>query len=250
MITLANGAALYHLGEGQLPEALDALDRAMDVLRAVGGARDFAGRWALLRTVADAGGTRARDECRALGLDTAMSRATLRVADAVAAAREGGDAADAASIFAAADSALGRMESGFTRSLARLLAAPCAYHDGWGEPVVWVREALSDFEDLGLPNFAGQCRAALRAMGEPVPRRPRSEAPRVTGVLAAQGVTPREAEVLAQIAAGRSNREIAGALHLSVRTVEKHVERLLMKTGHSRSELAWFAEGAGVQPAV
>jgi DNA-binding NarL/FixJ family response regulator len=108
---------------------------------------------------------------------------------------------------------------------------------------------LANFEDLGLPNFAGQCRAALRAMGEPVPRRPRSEAPRVTGLLAARGVTPREAEVLAQVAAGRSNREIADALHLSVRTVEKHVERLLMKSGHSRSELASFAAGAGVQPA-
>ncbi len=72
----------------------------------------------------------------------------------------------------------------------------------------------------------------------------------MTGLLAARGVTPREAEVLAQIAAGRSNREIAGALHLSVRTVEKHAERLLMKTGHSRSELPRFAEGAGVEPAV
>src|SRR5262249_4844347 len=49
MITLANGVALYHLGEGQLPEALDAMDRAMDVLWAVGGAHDFPGRWALLR---------------------------------------------------------------------------------------------------------------------------------------------------------------------------------------------------------
>jgi DNA-binding NarL/FixJ family response regulator len=87
-------------------------------------------------------------------------------------------------------------------------------------------------------------------MGEPVPRRPRGEAPRVTGLLAARGVTPREAEVLAQIAAGRSNREIAGALHLSVRTVEKHVERLLMKTGHRRSELTRFAEDVGVPPAV
>ena len=247
MITLANGLALYHLGEGQLPEALDAMDRAMDVLRAVGGAHDFPGRWALLRTVTDAGGAQARDECRRLSFDTAMSRATLTAADAVAVGREGGDAA---SIFAAADRALSRIESGFTRSLARLLAAPCAYRDGWGEPAVWLREALSNFEQLGLPNFAGQCRAALRAMGAPVPRRPRSEAPRVTGLLAARGVTPREAEVLAQIAAGRSNREIAGALHLSVRTVEKHVERLLMKTGHSRSELARFAEGAGVKPAV
>jgi len=176
-----------------------------------------------------------------------MSRATLRAADAVAAGREGGDAT---SIFGEADRAMARIESGFTRSLARLLAAPCAYRDGWGEPVVWMREALANFEDLGLPNFAGQCRASLRAMGEAVPRRPRSEAPRVTGLLAARGVTPREAEVLAQIAAGRSNREIAGELQLSVRTVEKHVERLLAKTGHSRSELASFAEGAGVQPGV
>lgn len=247
MITLANGVALYHLGEGRLPEALEAMDRAMEVLRAAGGAHDFPGRWALLRTVIDPDGTRARDECRRLSFDTAMSRATLRVADAVAAGRQG---ADAASIFAAADRALGHIESGFTRSLARLLAAPCAYRDGWGEPAVWLRGALSNFDDLSLPNFAGQCRAALRAMGEAVPRRPRSEAPRVTGLLAARGVTPREAEVLAQIAAGRSNREIAGALHLSVRTVEKHVERLLMKTGHSRSELARFAEGAGVQPAI
>jgi DNA-binding CsgD family transcriptional regulator len=247
MITLANGVALYHLGEGRVPEALDAMDRAMDVLRAAGGARDFPGRWALLRTVTDAGGEQARDECRRLSFDTAMSRVTLRAADAVAAGREGGDAA---SIFAGADRALGRIESGFTRSLARLLAAPCAYRDGWGEPVVWAREAMSNFDELGLPNFAGQCRAALRDMGEAVPRRSGSEARRVTGLLAADGVTPREAEVLAQVAAGRSNREIAEALYLSVRTVEKHVERLLTKTGHSRPELAAFAERAGVQPGV
>jgi DNA-binding CsgD family transcriptional regulator len=246
MITLANGVALYHLGEGRLPEALDAMDGAMDVLRAVGGGRDFPGRWALLRTATDAGGAQARDECRLLSVDTAMSRATLGVADAVAAGREGGDAA---SIFAAADQALGRFEGGFLRGLARLLAAPCAHRDGWGEPAVWVRESLSDFEDLGLRNFAGQCRAALRAMGEAVPRQPRGEAPRVTGLLAARGITPREAEVLAQAAAGRSNREIAGALRLSVRTVEKHMERLLMKTGHSRSELARFADGGGAGPA-
>jgi DNA-binding CsgD family transcriptional regulator len=247
MIMLANGTALYHLGEGQLPEAVDAMDRAMDVLRAAGGAHDWTGRWALLRTVTDSGGAQARDECRQLRFDTAMSRATLRAADAVAAGREGGDAE---SIFAAANRDLGRIESGFTRSLALLLAAPCAYRDGWGEPAVWLREALSNFEDLGLPNFAGQCRAALRATGEAVPRRPRREAPKVTGLLAAKGVTSREAEVLAQIAGGRSNREIAEALYLSVRTVEKHVERLLMKTGHSRSELTRFAEDAGVRAAV
>src|SRR5260370_40392020 len=83
-----------------------------------------------------------------------------------------------------------------------------------------------------------------RAGATPAPERGAAS----TGLLAARGVTPREAEVLAQVAAGRSNREIAGALHLSVRTVEKHVERLLIKTGHSRSELACFAAGPAAHP--
>jgi DNA-binding CsgD family transcriptional regulator/tetratricopeptide (TPR) repeat protein len=246
MCTLANGLALYYLGEGQVPEALDALDRAMEVLRAAGGgAHEFPGRWALLRTVADEGGAEARDECRLLDYDTAMSRATLWAADAVAAGREG---EDAESTFASADRALGRFEDGFLRSLARLLVAPCAYIDGWGDPAVWLRAALANFEELELLNFAGQCRVALRAMGEPVPRRARSKEPRISSLLAARGVTPREAEVLALVATGRSNREIAEVLHLSIRTVEKHIERLLMKTGHNRSELARLAESTGVQP--
>jgi DNA-binding CsgD family transcriptional regulator len=248
MITLGNGVAMYHLGEGQVPEAIDALDRAMEVLRAAGGgAHPFPGRWALLRTVADEAGAEARDECRLLEFDTEMSRATLGAADAVVAGREG---RDAESTFASADSVLARFEAGFLRSVARLLVAPCAHNDGWGEPATWLREALANFEDLDLPNFAGQCRVALRAMGEPVPRRPRSEAPRVSNLLAARGVTPREAEVLAQIGAGRSNREIAEILHLSIRTVEKHVERILMKTGNSRSEVARLAESVGTQPTV
>jgi DNA-binding CsgD family transcriptional regulator/tetratricopeptide (TPR) repeat protein len=248
MVTLGNGAALFHLGAGQVLEALDVLDHAMEVLRAAGGgAHEFPGRWALLRTVVDDGGAAARDECRSLDFDTAMGRATLWAADAVAAGREGGDAE---SIFDSADQALGRFEGGFLRSLARLLVAPCANADAWGDPAAWLREALVNFEDLDLSNFAGRCRAALRAMGEPVPRRARGEAPRVSGLLAAQGVTAREAEVLAQVAAGRNNRQIAEILHLSVRTVEKHVERLIMKTGHGRAELARLAEGAGVQPDV
>jgi DNA-binding CsgD family transcriptional regulator/tetratricopeptide (TPR) repeat protein len=248
MVMLGNGVAVYHLGQGDVPEAIGALDRAMEVLRAAaGGAHPFPGRRALLRTVADQAGPEARDECRRLVFDTEMSRATLWAADAVAAGREGGDAD---STFAAADRALGRFQAGFLRSLARLLVAPCAYADGWGEPAVWLREALANFEDLDLPNFAGQCRLALRAMGEPVPRRPRSEAASVASVLAGRGVTPREAEVLTQVAAGRTNREIAEMLHLSIRTVEKHVERLLMKTGHNRSELAGLAEIVGAQPTL
>ncbi|GAA1600846.1 hypothetical protein GCM10009789_63810 [Kribbella sancticallisti] len=52
-------------------------------------------------------------------------------------------------------------------------------------------------------------------------------------------VSAREAEVLAAIAAHRSNAQIAAAFHISVRTVESHVSSLLRKYGAAdRRELA------------
>jgi DNA-binding NarL/FixJ family response regulator len=44
-------------------------------------------------------------------------------------------------------------------------------------------------------------------------------------------VSRREAEVLALVAAGRSNQEIAAVLVLSVRTVERHLARAYDKLG-------------------
>ena len=44
-------------------------------------------------------------------------------------------------------------------------------------------------------------------------------------------LTAREREVLRLIAAGHTNREIAGALTLSVRTVERHINNLYAKIG-------------------
>ena len=44
-------------------------------------------------------------------------------------------------------------------------------------------------------------------------------------------LTPREAEVLRLIAAGKSNREIARALYVSEATVKTHVNRIFAKTG-------------------
>lgn len=48
------------------------------------------------------------------------------------------------------------------------------------------------------------------------------------------GVTRRETDVLVLVVEGCGNREIAARLFLSPRTVEKHVERLLAKTGTNR----------------
>ena len=58
------------------------------------------------------------------------------------------------------------------------------------------------------------------------------------------GLTKREHEVVAQIAQGKSNREIAEILFIAEKTVEMHVSNSLGKLGfHSRSQLAvWAAE--------
>jgi DNA-binding CsgD family transcriptional regulator len=69
-------------------------------------------------------------------------------------------------------------------------------------------------------------------------------------VLMGRGLTRREAEVLFETVAGRSNRAIADALRVQERTVEKHLERCYRKLAvHSRKEaaaLVWsLAEPAG-----
>lgn len=55
-------------------------------------------------------------------------------------------------------------------------------------------------------------------------------------------LSPREKEVLAKILKDKSNKEIAGELHISVRTVETHKQNLIAKTGaNSIAGLVVFA---------
>ncbi len=57
-----------------------------------------------------------------------------------------------------------------------------------------------------------------------------------------EGLTPREAEVLAHIAAGESNAEIAAALFVSEATVKTHVNHIFGKTGlRDRAQLVGYA---------
>ncbi|MQM26007.1 response regulator transcription factor [Glycomyces albidus] len=57
----------------------------------------------------------------------------------------------------------------------------------------------------------------------------------------------REAEVAAEVGRGRSNAEIAAALHLSVPTVKTHVSAALAKLGlNNRVQLALLVNDAGV----
>jgi DNA-binding NarL/FixJ family response regulator len=60
-------------------------------------------------------------------------------------------------------------------------------------------------------------------------------APGATQPAATAGLTPRELEVLRLIAAGQSNKQIAAELHLSIRTVERHITNLYTKI-HARGK--------------
>ncbi len=61
------------------------------------------------------------------------------------------------------------------------------------------------------------------------------------------GLTEREREVAALIAQGKSNREIADTLVVTVRTVEAHITRILSKLGfRSRTEIAAWAVTRGL----
>lgn len=61
------------------------------------------------------------------------------------------------------------------------------------------------------------------------------------------GLTAREQEVLAYLANGASNQEIADALSISPKTVARHRENLMRKLNlHSRSELVKYAIRKGI----
>ncbi|MBI1747741.1 MAG: helix-turn-helix transcriptional regulator [Acidobacteria bacterium] len=64
----------------------------------------------------------------------------------------------------------------------------------------------------------------------------------ITGRPPASCLSKREREVVCLLAQGKSNKEAAGALGISVRTVETHRAKIMFKLGlHSISELVLFA---------
>jgi len=66
------------------------------------------------------------------------------------------------------------------------------------------------------------------------------------GAMDSTDLTPREGEVLRLIARGRSNRDIAVALGISVKTVEFHKARCVAKLGlPSRADIVRYAIGEG-----
>ncbi|WP_447003255.1 AAA family ATPase [Saccharothrix isguenensis] len=125
------------------------------------------------------------------------------------------------------------------------LVAEAAVADGWGEPVSWLRTAEEYFHQAGQPAVASACRGLLRQVGATVPQR-RTGSDQVPRALRALGVTVREFEVFRLLAGRLGNKAIATRLHISPRTVEKHVASLITKTAQpDRESLSAFAASLG-----
>jgi DNA-binding NarL/FixJ family response regulator len=71
--------------------------------------------------------------------------------------------------------------------------------------------------------------------------------PPPSGAALPDGLTSREGDVLRLIAAGLSNREIAGRLYVSEATVKSHINRLFAKTGvRDRAQAVQYAYRHGL----
>ena len=88
-----------------------------------------------------------------------------------------------------------------------------------------LEEALATFERLGAAPWAEKARSGLARIGGRAPG---------TGAL-----TPTEQRVAVLVAEGRTNKEVAAALFVTVKTVEANLSRVYAKLGlRSRAELA------------
>jgi len=101
-------------------------------------------------------------------------------------------------------------------------------------------DALGDGDTAGIERAAARATYLALGAGPDLSRLDRAGRHR-------HGLTPREIEVLRLVAAGRSNKDVAASLGISVRTVERHLSNIFGKIGvASRAAATAFAYEHGL----
>lgn len=138
--------------------------------------------------------------------------------------------------------AQGRADDARTEFARRRMPYETALASWWSDSPDVLAEAVATADALGAVPLAGRLRERMRASGMAVPGRRRT-----TTLANPAGLTTRQMDVLALVAEGLTNADIADTLYLSPRTVEHHVAAILTKLeATSRSEAATIAAGQGL----
>jgi DNA-binding CsgD family transcriptional regulator/tetratricopeptide (TPR) repeat protein len=230
--------AACYLAEARFESGDDPAGCRDEVLDAVGGPelepveRGFKSHWYELLTRMDlaAGDLEAADDWARRALEAAeglgiagRSAEALRARTAVELAR-GETKPAAASVLEAAELAAAGglpIEEARCRTLAGRALAP----DDRDAAVAQLDAAVAVLDRLGAARYRDEAQRELRALGK------RTTRPKRAGAVG-EGVTAlsqREREVASLVADGRTNKEIAGELYLSEKTVESHLSRIFGK---------------------
>jgi len=247
MSVAINNLALLELDDGDLDRAQRLFERALVIKREFGEQRSIAiglanladvlirtGQWDAAETVLTEGaglavgnpqliGTIACNQGALAAHRQDWSLATERFEAAIAASQAGGHPHDVIEAMIG----LGRV------------------HDQTGDhpaAVARLRAAQALAADIGNPQLHAAAAAALAEITGPAAGGSARPLPAATGSGRVANLTSRQAEVLALLAAGLSNKQIAAELYLSTATVERHLATIYRNLGlGGRVEAARFA---------
>jgi DNA-binding CsgD family transcriptional regulator len=227
----------------------------------------WAARFAMFGVVAEVERTldqRARREPVDLPATSSRLQQRIGAARSLASAVPGGPQRDTAAHLAHAAASLTRLDVSDAGAWAEAVTSWRALGDRWATAMALVREAEAAVGAGAADRAASSLREAheiasqlgavlLLAEIESVSSRTRISIEAPTRIAldesAAErlGLTPREAEVLALVAAGRTNRQIGDELYVSDKTASVHVSNILRKLGvNSRVDAAAVAQRLGL----
>jgi len=192
----------------------------------------------------DAAGALERFEALVVARRSALGAATAaRLRGALQSARGRQDDADADAAFRHAIALASKLPSPFELALARLAYGAFLRRSGKRTAaVVELRGAQDLFTRLGARPWSDECGREIAASGLAPRKRRRSQE---------TALTPQESSVARLVAQGKSNRDVASELVVSVNTIEYHLKNIFAKLGiRSRSQLVLrlAAQPPGEQP--